>query len=156
MANTISVSIYCLLWFWLYWFEKVAKFFDLSNTKHNKRFYQYIRCLSCGMQGQTGKNISRSLGFGGKVTAFLWIMQIIFGFFFFFSGKNGAKNLEKCCRYQKKGVILRAKVYLGYKNGQIIRTIINENALFRTHIFQKWFKYSFNIIHKKKQRWKQL
>ena len=51
--------------------KKLRSFFDLSNAKHNKRFYQYVCCLSCGMQEQTGKNIDRLLGFGGKVTAFL-------------------------------------------------------------------------------------
>ena len=75
-------------------------------------------------------------------------MQIIFGFCGLRSGKNGGKNLEKCCRCRKKGVILRAKVYLGYKNGQIIRTIINENALFRTNIYKNFSNILFTLPNK--------
>lgn len=69
MTNAISVSIYCLLWF-LFYNEKVAKFFDLLNTKHNKRFYQYIT-------RQVGEHTKPILDFCGKGTTFSRIMQEI-------------------------------------------------------------------------------
>ena len=69
MTNAISVSIYCLLWF-LFYNEKVAKFFDLLNTKHNKRFYQYIT-------RQVREHMKPILDFCGKGTTFSRIMQEI-------------------------------------------------------------------------------
>ena len=42
----------------------------------NKRFYQYVHCLSCVRQVQTGKTIrNRLLDFVGKDTAFFRIVQ---------------------------------------------------------------------------------